>query len=290
MRVTVLALAAIFTLTGHPPSPLGFVGAGGGTPLDATRGVLSATRPSAVLGTTLSLSSLDVARDDPELVEGSKGRRTEARKDLERAPQALEERASGALRGRVDIRLAAAAAERRPNVAELGAPPPRPLPDIRRAVVYLETAPRGAFEEDLPARRRMDQRNETFLPHVLAVATGTIVDFPNNDSTYHNVFSLSKAKRFDLGRYARGRSKSVRFDQPGIVRVFCDIHSHMSAFVLVFGHPYFATTDADGRYRIDDIPPGTYTVVAWHEGRTRDSRSVVIPAQGGIVEQDFQIQ
>ena len=92
-----------------------------------------------------------------------------------------------------------------------------------------------------------------------------------------------------LGRYARGKSKAVRFDTPGIVRVFCDIHSHMSAFVLVFGHPYFATTETDGRYRIDNVPPGTYNVVAWHEGQTRDMRSVVIPPQGGVVEQDFQV-
>jgi hypothetical protein len=137
---------------------------------------------------------------------------------------------------------------------------------------------------------RMDQRNETFVPHLLTVAAGTVVDFPNNDSTYHNVFSISKTKRFDLGRYARGHSKSVRFDTPGIVRVFCDIHSHMSAFVLVFNHPYFATTDADGRYRIGGVPPGSYNVVAWHEGQIRDTRSVVIPPQGGIVEQDFEVR
>ena len=80
----------------------------------------------------------------------------------------------------------------------------------------------------------MDQRNETFLPRLLAVQTGTTVDFPNSDSTYHNVFSLSRARRFDLGRYAAGKTKSVRFDRPGVVRVFCDIHSHMSAFIVVF--------------------------------------------------------
>ena len=84
----------------------------------------------------------------------------------------------------------------------------------------------------------MDQRNETFVPHVLAITTGTTVDFPNSDRIYHNVFSLSKTAPFDLGRYAVGRSKSVRFDRPGIVRVFCDIHSHMSAFILVFSHPF----------------------------------------------------
>jgi plastocyanin len=206
------------------------------------------------------------------------------------AGSAAQLRGSGVLRGRVDIRRASVTAERRPTVTELGAPAGRPAPDARRAVVYLETAPIGAFDEDQRPRMRMDQRSETFVPHLLAIPVGTIVDFPNSDSTYHNVFSLSKAKRFDLGRYARGRSKAVRFDTPGIVRVFCDIHSHMSAFVLVFGHPYFATTDADGRYRIDDIPPGTYTVVAWHEGQARETRSVIIPPQGGIVEQDFQVQ
>jgi len=198
--------------------------------------------------------------------------------------------ATGVLRGRVDVRRAVAPPERRPSVSELGTPAPRELPDTRRAVVYLESAPRRAFDDDPPARARMDQRNETFVPHVLALSAGTVVDFPNSDSTYHNVFSLSKAKRFDLGRYARGRSKAVRFDQPGVVRVFCDIHSHMSAFVLVFAHRYFAMTDTDGAYMIDGIPPGTYTVTAWHEGQTYDARSVAIPANGGVVEQNFQVQ
>ena len=197
---------------------------------------------------------------------------------------------SGTLRGRVDILRAAAVREQRPSVAELGTPAPRPAPDRRRAVVYLESAPSGAFQGDQPARLRMDQRDETFVPHVLAIGTGSVVEFPNSDSIYHNVFSLSKTRRFDLGRYARGRSKSVRFDRPGIVRVFCDIHSHMSAFILVFDHPYFATTDGDGGYRIDRVPPGTYTVVAWYEGEVRDSRSVLIPVEGGIVEQDFQVR
>jgi hypothetical protein len=121
------------------------------------------------------------------------------------------------------------------------------------------------------------------------VPVGSVIDFPNSDSTYHNVFSLSRAKRFDLGRYARGKSKAVVFDRPGVVRVFCDIHSHMSAFVVVFNHPYFAPTDMDGRYRIDNLPPGTYSVAAWYEGSTRTSRSVTIPQQGGPVDLDFDV-
>jgi plastocyanin len=196
----------------------------------------------------------------------------------------------GAIRGRVDIQRVVTGPERRPGVADLESPGQREMPDTRRAIVYLETAPAAALEAREPGRARMDQRNETFLPHVLAVDVGTLVDFPNNDSTYHNVFSLSRPKRFDLGRYARGRSKSVRFDRPGIVRVFCDIHSHMSAFVLVFSHPFYATTEADGRYRIDNIPPGSYTVSAWHEGAARETRTVAIPPQGGAVDLDFLIQ
>jgi plastocyanin len=196
---------------------------------------------------------------------------------------------AGALRGRVEIRRAIAPTERRPGVSDLGTAAARDLPDRRRAVVYLESAPGGAFEDRDPDRARMDQRNETFIPGVLAITVGTVVDFPNNDSTYHNVFSLSKAKRFDLGRYAQGRSKSVRFDRPGIVRVFCDIHSHMSAFIIVFSHRYFATTDAEGRYRINNIPSGTYAVVAWHDGADRETRTVTIP-DGGSVELDFLVQ
>jgi plastocyanin len=206
------------------------------------------------------------------------------------AVQIPAQRALGSLRGRVDVRRVLSAPERRPGVTDLTTPTARDLPDTRRAVVFLEAAPSGAFDVRPPSRAQMDQRNETFSPHVLAVTAGTVVDFPNNDSTYHNVFSLSKTKRFDLGRYARGKSKPVTFNQPGIVRVFCDIHSHMSAFVLVFNHPFYATSDLDGRYRIDNIPPGTYTVAAWHEGATRDERMVTIPAQGGPIDLDFVIQ
>jgi plastocyanin len=199
------------------------------------------------------------------------------------------QRPLGSIRGRVDVRRVIAPPERRPSVAEFSAPLPRDVPDTRRAVVYLESAPSPAFDDHERARAQMDQRNETFLPHVLAVTVGSVIDFPNSDSTFHNVFSLSKAKHFDLGRYARGKSKAITFDKPGVIRVFCDIHSHMSAFILVFNHPYFAATDGDGRYRIDSLPPGTYSVAAWYEGETRASRSVTIPPQGGQVDFDFDI-
>jgi plastocyanin len=190
------------------------------------------------------------------------------------------------IRGHVDVERPAPVPPRRPgdsgpSLADAG---------TRRAVVYFESAPRGAFEERESARATLDQRDETFVPHVLAITVGTVVDFPNNDRTYHNVFSLSKAQRFDLGRYATGRSKAVRFDRPGIVRVFCDIHSHMNAFILVFNHRFFAVTDPQGRYEISGVPPGTYTLSAWYEGSVRDQRTVTVTGESRPGDIDFTIR
>jgi plastocyanin len=196
---------------------------------------------------------------------------------------------NGTIRGRVELRQAPPDLARRPNASDVGMARAHDATDRRRSVVYLETAPRAAFDQRDELRPKMDQRNETFVPHVMAIVAGTTVDFPNNDETYHNVFSLSSTKQFDLGRYAAGRFKSVRFDRPGIVRVFCDIHSHMSAFILVFAHRHFAVTDDEGRYRIDNVPPGTYTVIAWNESTPTESRRVVIPDSGGDVETNFSL-
>jgi plastocyanin len=195
----------------------------------------------------------------------------------------------GTVRGRVELRRVAPTVERRPTVTGLGVPSPRDLPDRLRSVVYLESAPRGAFEQPGPGRAAMDQRNEAFVPHVLAIMAGTVVDFPNSDRFYHNVFSLSKAGRFDLGRYASGRSKSVRFDNPGIVRVFCDIHSHMNAFILVFSHPFFAMSDVEGRYRIANVPPGNYNVIAWNEGTSSEPKPITV-AESAVTELDFALR
>ena len=177
------------------------------------------------------------------------------------------------VRGRVEFVRGTAPPERRPS-----------------AVVYFEAAPRGAFEDRESSRVSLDQRNETFVPHLLAITAGTTVEFPNHDRTYHNVFSLSKAKRFDLGRYAAGSSKSVRFDRPGIVRVFCDIHSHMNAFILVFGHRFFALTDDEGRYEIDGVPPGSYTLSAWYEGSVREQRPLTVTNDTRASELDFTVR
>jgi plastocyanin len=194
------------------------------------------------------------------------------------------------IRGRVEFARGASPPERRPSAVEPGAPVERDVLNRRRAVVYFEAAPRGAFEDRESARVSLDQRNETFVPHLLAITAGTTVDFPNHDRTYHNVFSLSKAKRFDLGRYAAGSSKSVRFDRPGIVRVFCDIHSHMNAFILVFGHRFFAVTDDDARYVIEGVPPGTYLLSAWFEGAVREQRGLTVTADPRTIDLDFTVR
>jgi len=196
--------------------------------------------------------------------------------------------ASGTIRGRVEQRRAPAGGER-PAVAELGMPGPREAVDRRRSVVYLETAPQPAFETPPPGRAVLDQRNETFVPAVLAVTLGSTVEFPNSDRVYHNVFSLSKPRRFDLGRYPRGRSRSVVFDRPGVVRVFCEIHSHMSAYILVFAHRFFAVTDAEGRYRLEAVPPGSYTLALWNDGAVRARRELRVEADA-VVELDLAVE
>ena len=197
---------------------------------------------------------------------------------------------AGTIHGHIEVRRTPRPAEPRPTIVEIGMPAHHELPDRRRSVVYLQTAPQGAFEVAEHARARLDQKDQAFEPYVLAIGTGTTVDFPNNDRTYHNVFSLSKVGRFDLGRYSRGHSKSVRFDRPGVVRVFCDIHSQMSAFILVFAHRYFATTEEDGSYRIEGVPPGSYMVAVWNDGEQREARPVTIPPEGGQVELDLVVR
>jgi plastocyanin len=193
----------------------------------------------------------------------------------------------GTIRGTVDFKVPPTERERRVNTADLAMVHNRDSGDRRRSVVYLDPAPRAAFDARVEPHARLDQRDERFVPHVLAIVAGTTVDFPNNDRTYHNVFSLSKTRSFDLGRYAAGHSKEIRFDQPGIVRVFCDIHSHMSAFILVFAHRYFAVTDDEGKYHIDNVPAGSYNVVAWNETMPTESRAVSVPEPGAEVELSF---
>ena len=132
------------------------------------------------------------------------------------------------------------------------------------AVVYLE----GTFPANAKPKSdnvaQMGQKNMLFAPDLIAVHTGGAVEFPNRDDTYHNVFSYSKAKRFDLGRYRKDEKPgTVVFDKPGVVTVHCEIHDRMRGTVLVLDSPYFQKTDSAGHYRLDHLPAGHFTVKAW---------------------------
>jgi hypothetical protein len=150
------------------------------------------------------------------------------------------------------------------------------LPEIRNVIVYLKDPP---FRGALPVSRvELRQQNETFVPHVLAITKGSTVDFPNDDPFFHNVFSLSSAAGFNLGRYPRGKSQQWKFSKAGLVKVFCDIHSHMSASILVLDHPYFTIPGLDGNYEIANVPVGQYTMTGWHERVGERSASVRVQA------------
>jgi plastocyanin len=111
---------------------------------------------------------------------------------------------------------------------------------------------------------RLAQKDQGFVPRVLPVTVGARVDFPNQDPIYHNVFSVSPPKRFDLGKFGQGKSKSLVFDKPGLVNVYCDIHSNMEAFIVVLPNAWFAQADAEGKFTLPPLPAGTYTVRVWH--------------------------
>lgn len=159
--------------------------------------------------------------------------------------------------------------------------------ELKNVVVYLDSAP----GDDAPLAASdlaIAQQHESFQPHVLPVLAGRSVAFPNRDPIFHNVFSLSSVKAFDLGRYPQNASKWVRFDKPGIVQVFCHIHSDMSAVVFVLSNRYFTVPNDAGHYGIDGVPPGDYRVVAWHERSRATFRHVHVEA-GGTAVVDFNI-
>lgn len=117
---------------------------------------------------------------------------------------------------------------------------------------------------------RMMQKNKEFHPHVLAVPVGTAVEFPNEDPFFHNVFSLYKGKRFDLGLYEAGSTRKVVFDKPGVSFIFCNIHPEMSAYILAVTTPYFGVSDRNGQIRITDVPYGKYRLEVWYERAETD--------------------
>jgi plastocyanin len=150
-----------------------------------------------------------------------------------------------------------------------------PSGTARGAVVYLEG---GASSTPL-AHAVVDQRDKMFLPHISVVTRGTTVRFPNDDTLFHNVFAYFQAKKFDLGMYPRGATKSVTFDKTGLVVLLCNVHSDMSAYIMVVDTPYYAVADGAGRFNLPNVPPGTYTLHAWHESGAQLTRPLTVGAQ-----------
>ena len=153
------------------------------------------------------------------------------------------------------------------------------------AVVYLD----GSFPQSgsLPTKE-VTQKDLTFIPALLPVRVGTKVEFPNLDDTYHNIFSYSPAKRFDLGRYRPDERPipSQVFDKPGLVTLRCDIHEHMRGLILVLSTPYFVMTDTAGHFRLSGLPAGHYTLKAWIDSRTTQEKPVDLK-NGQTLHVDF---
>lgn len=159
-------------------------------------------------------------------------------------------------------------------------------PEMRAVVVYLKDV---KFTDELSTSTvQIRQEHESFSPRVVAITQGSTVDFPNFDPFFHNVFSLSGTGSFDLGRYQEGKSRSRVFPKAGIVKVYCHIHSQMSATIVVLDHPYFATPEADGQFKLTNVPPGTYTLVGWHE-RVGEQKASITVAAGRATHADISL-
>jgi len=152
----------------------------------------------------------------------------------------------------------------------------KPLPDASNVAVWLEGGPRSGAAPAAAKATRMQQSSKQFQPKLLIVEKNATVDFPNLDPIYHNVFSVSGGNRFDLGLYRSGSSKSKKFEETGLVRVYCNIHPQMVGFVMVVDSDFAAVTGRDGAFQFDNVPPGNYVLKAWNEQSGETSQPVVV--------------
>jgi plastocyanin len=152
--------------------------------------------------------------------------------------------------------------------------------------VYIESGPSSAVSGS--ARASIEQKDRRFEPDLVVVPAGSVVSFPNFDPIFHNVFSLSKAKSFDLGNYPKGQTRTVTFASPGIVAVYCHLHSNMAATIVVAPTRWAARSDGNGSFTLKDVPAGTYTVVAWHKTAGTFRKTVTI-VEGHNAEISFTL-
>src|SRR5688572_16300500 len=165
--------------------------------------------------------------------------------------------------------------------------------ELRDFVVYIDQPP--STKPVAPTQpvqvittKKISQRGASFTPHVLPIVVGTTVEWPNYDEIFHNVFSISEPKQFDLGLYKQPEVKRVTFNKPGRVDAFCSIHTTMSCIILVLKNPWFSLADAKGHYAITNVPAGTYKLKAWHERLPPQTKEIVI-SENGDVKVDFTL-
>ena len=160
---------------------------------------------------------------------------------------------------------------------------------IAHAVVFVESP--VTKETGAASSAEMNQVNKTFVPPVLPIAVGTLVNFPNQDQIQHHVYSFSRTKTFELPLYRGESARPVLFDKPGVVKLGCNIHDWMSAFILVLPTRHFAMTGDDGRYSLSGLPPGEYTITAWHaqSKQQTDELARQLKVAGGDVTADFEL-
>jgi plastocyanin len=166
----------------------------------------------------------------------------------------------------------------------------RPAADV---VVSVEGVPQEKNKTQLSGGKPkavMEQKDLKFIPRVLAVVAGTTVEFPNNDKTFHNVFSNSEAKKFDLGLYPSGKSRSVTFDKPGVVKILCNAHPNMEAYIVVKNHPYFIVPDSRGNYTLSGVPLGKYRVEVWHPELGTRQASIELVSEGEVLDINFDLK
>lgn len=156
-------------------------------------------------------------------------------------------------------------------------------------VVYLEGE--SLKKQYSPPKEHipLDQKNLVFIPRVLPILKGTTVDFLNSDNVQHNVFAPGKVEKFNLGTWGLGGVRDYIFNNPGEVIILCNVHSEMVAYIIVLENPYFAKTDAEGNFRIENIPPGTYQLKTWHEKRKLDPQEITV-AKGEIKEIHLELK